>query len=139
MLARPHLCASMRPRREALLVAVGLSLAAAPAAHASFGIQDFTAEVRKADNTTLETQAGAHPFVGVTSFTFNSTATGPDGHVKDVRVDLPPGLISNPQATPRCTAAQFPNCPKETQVGTEQLTAGGGPGPRPRTPPGYHT
>src|SRR4051812_44788068 len=121
--ARPHLCASMRPRREAVLVAVGLFLATAPAAQAAFGIQDFTAEVRKADNTTLETQAGAHPFVGVTSFTFNSTASGPDGHVKDVRVDLPPGLISNPQATPRCTAAQFPSCPKETQVGTEQLTA----------------
>jgi hypothetical protein len=120
----------MRPRREAVLVAVGLILAiAAPAARADFGIQDFTAEVKKADNTTLETQAGAHPFVGVTSFTFNSTASGPDGHVKDVRVDLPPGLISNPQATPRCTAAQFPDCPKETQVGTEHLTAGVGPVP----------
>src|SRR5690349_7226988 len=111
----------MRPRTEAVLVVVGLILAvAAPAAHADFGIQDFTAEVKKADDTTLETQAGAHPFVGVTSFTFNSTASGPDGHVKDIRVDLPPGLISNPQATPRCTAAQFPDCPKETQVGTEQ-------------------
>src|SRR3954452_24731063 len=123
MLARPHLCASMRPRREAVLVAVGLFLAAAPAADAAFGIQDFTAEVRKADNTTLETQAGAHPFVGVTSFTFNTTSSGPDGHVKDIRVDLPPGLISNPQATPHCTAAQFPSCPKETQVGTEDLVA----------------
>jgi hypothetical protein len=102
------------------VVAVGV---AAPAAHADFGIKDFTAEVKKSDNT-LETQAGAHPFVGVTSFTFNNSAlTGPDGHVKDIRVDLPPGLISNPQATPRCTAAQFPSCPKESQVGTEQLTA----------------
>jgi hypothetical protein len=120
----------MRPRRDAVLVAALLTLlVAATPAHADFGIQDFTAEVRKADNTTLETQAGAHPFVGVTSFTFNSTPSGPDGHVKDVRVDLPPGLISNPQATPRCTAAQFPSCPKETQVGTEQLTASVGPVP----------
>jgi hypothetical protein len=115
---------------HALVAAAVLALGfAAPAAHADFGIHDFTAEVRKADNTTLETQAGAHPFVGVTSFTFNSTASGPDGHVKDIRVDLPPGLISNPQATPHCTAAQFPSCPKETQVGTEQLTAGVGPLP----------
>src|SRR3954447_19431322 len=114
----------MRPRMDALVAAAVLALGvAAPAAHADFGIQSFTAEVRKADNTTLETQAGAHPFVGVTSFTFNSTALGPDGHVKDVRVDLPPGLISNPQATPRCTNAQFPSCPRETQLGTEQLTA----------------
>src|SRR4051812_11423778 len=120
----------MRPRMDALVAAAVLALGfAAPAAHAAFGIESFTAEVRKADNTTLETQAGAHPFVGVTSFTFNSTASGPDGHVKDIRVDLPPGLISNPQATPHCTAAQFPNCPRETQVGTEQLTADIGPVP----------
>ena len=122
----------MRPRTDALRVAAVLlftQLIAAAPAHAAFGIESFTAEVRKADNTTLETQAGAHPFVGVTSFTFNSTASGPDGHVKDIRVDLPPGLISNPQATPRCTAAQFPSCPKETQVGTEELTAGVGPVP----------
>jgi hypothetical protein len=122
----------MRPRTDASWVAAvllfALLIAAAPA-HADFGIESFTAEVRKADNTTLETQAGAHPFVGVTSFTFKSTPSGPDGHVKDIRVDLPPGLISNPQATPRCTAAQFPSCPKETQVGTEQLTAGVGPVP----------
>src|SRR3954469_15620337 len=114
----------MRPRMHALVAAAVLALGfAAPAAHADFGIHDFTAEVRKADNTTLETQAGAHPFVGVTSFTFNTTPSGPDGHVKDIRVDLPPGLISNPQATPHCTAAQFPSCPKETQVGTEDLVA----------------
>jgi hypothetical protein len=112
---------------DALVAAAVLALGfAAPAAHAAFGIESFTAEVRKADNTTLETQAGAHPFVGVTSFKFNSTVLGPDGHVKDVRVDLPPGLISNPLATPRCTNAQFPSCPKETQLGTEQLTASGG-------------
>jgi hypothetical protein len=115
---------------DALVAAAVLALGfAAPAAHAAFGIESFTAEVRKADNTTLETQAGAHPFVGVTSFTFNSTASGPDGHVKDVRVDLPPGLISNPLATPRCTNAQFPSCPKETQLGTEELTAMVGPVP----------
>jgi hypothetical protein len=124
---------------DALVAAAVLALGfAAPAAHAAFGIHDFTAEVRKADDTTLETQAGAHPFVGVTAFTFNSTAMGPDGHVKDVRVDLPPGLISNPQATPRCTNAQFPNCPKESQLGTEQLTAGVGPVPVSYTAPVFN-
>ena len=118
----------MRPRREALLVAAVLVLAVATPAHAAFGVSAFSAAV-KDDKGNLVTQAGAHPFVGVTSFTFNSTMTGPDGHVKDIRVDLPPGLISNPLATPRCTAAQFPSCPKETQVGTEQLTAQVGPLP----------
>jgi hypothetical protein len=118
----------MRPRKDALVAAAVLGLGlAAPAAHAAFGIQSFTAEVRKADNTTLETQAGAHPWVGETAFTFNNGPGGPDGHVKNIRVDLPPGLVSNPLATPRCTNAQFPNCPKETQLGTEALTAAVGP------------
>src|SRR5689334_20188697 len=118
----------MRPRMEALAVAAVLSLAVATPAHADFGESSFTAAVKDKDGN-LVTQAGAHPYVGVTSFTFNSTPSGPDGNVKDIRVDLPPGLISNPQATPRCTNAQFPNCPRETQVGTEQLTAQVGPLP----------
>jgi hypothetical protein len=121
----------MRPRRDALLVAAVLLisvLVAATPAHADFGVASFTARVADAADHDV-TQAGAHPFTGTTAFTFNSTAMGPDGHVKDVRVDLPPGLISNPQATPRCTNAQFPNCPRETQLGTEQLTTQIGPVP----------
>jgi hypothetical protein len=115
----------MRLRREAILVAAVLALGFAAPAHAAFGVQNFTAEVWKdAAHTQLETQAGAHPFDGVTSFTFNQTILGnPDGNVQNIRVDLPPGLVSNPEATPRCTDAQFPNCPKETQIGTEQLVA----------------
>jgi hypothetical protein len=113
----------MRPRREALLVAAALLLIAATPAHADFGVSSFKAEVKDATNQPM-TQAGKHPFVGVTSFTFNQTLLGnPDGAVKDVRVDLPPGLISNPEATPRCLDSQFPGCPKETQVGTEDLVA----------------
>src|SRR4051794_37106771 len=117
----------MRPRREAVVVAAVLLLtllAAASPAQAAFGIHSFTAEVKDAANQPV-TQAGAHPFVGVTSFTFNQTLLGnPDGAVRDVKVDLPPGLISNPQATPRCLDSQFPDsCPKESQVGTEDLVA----------------
>src|SRR3954464_13618801 len=112
----------------ALVVAV-IAIWASPAS-AAFGVSSFNAEVRKSDKAgDLETQAGATPFTGVTDFSFNTNGLTPDGNVKDIRVDLPPGLISNPQATPKCTEAQFPNCPKETQVGTEQLTAGGRPRP----------
>lgn len=114
----------MRPRLQGLLVAAVAALGiAAPAANASFGISDFKADVFKADGTTVETQAGAHPFTGVTSFAFNTTALGtPDGNVKDVRVDLPPGLVSNPLATPQCPQESFPSCPADTQLGTETLT-----------------
>jgi hypothetical protein len=92
-------------------------------ASAAFGVSAFNAEVRKSDKAgDLETQAGATPKFGVTDFSFNTNGLLTDGNVKDVRVDLPPGLISNPQATPKCTEAQFPNCPANTQLGTEQLT-----------------
>jgi hypothetical protein len=50
--------------------------------------------------------------------------------IKTLRVDLPPGLTVNPNATPRCSLADFetkigpntvPNCP-ESKVGVEEIT-----------------
>src|SRR6478609_1017488 len=115
----------MRRRMDALLVAAVLLLAAATPAHAAFGVASFAA--RAVDNAMPTphdvTQAGAHPYFGITSFSFNQTILGnPDGAVKNVRVDVPPGLISNPEATPRCSNADFPSCPANTQIGTETLT-----------------
>jgi hypothetical protein len=102
------------------IVATGLALGAlAPAAHAAFGIQAWNAEVRKsATPGDLETRAGSHPFVGVTDFTLNNNAGMADGNVRNVRVDLPPGLMSNPEATSKkCTDSEFPNCPPESKLG----------------------
>lgn len=56
--------------------------------------------------------------------------------IKTLRVDLPPGLTVNPQATPRCSIAAFetkvetepgkfvhaPACGKGSRVGTEEVT-----------------
>ena len=105
-------------------VAVGIS---APAADAAFGVQSFTADVLKQDGHTVETQAGSTPYTGVTDFTLNSTLGMTDEQVKQVRVDLPPGLISNPQATPKCPQSYFPTCAADTQIGTVDLTALGLP------------
>src|SRR4051794_23266736 len=132
----------MRPRREAVVVAAVLLLtllAAATPAHAAFGVSSFTADVKDASDQPVA-QAGAHPFVGVTKFSFNTVPLVgiPDGNVKDIRVDLPPGLISNPQATPRCLDTQFPGCPANTQVGTETLTVGTALLPVPSTVPIYN-
>jgi hypothetical protein len=49
------------------------------------------------------------------------------GHLRDVKIDLPRGMVANPAATPvRCTevelATQFPGCPDESQVGTVTIT-----------------
>lgn len=83
--------------------------------------------------------AGGHPPIGFTQYIVKQEGIGggleiPVGAVKTIRVDLPPGLIVNPLATPeRCTEAQFntplppmagggPSCPAGSVVGEERLT-----------------
>jgi hypothetical protein len=107
--------------RAAILAALLAAALWAPAAHAAFGIKSFSATVLRSDMTTAETQAGAHPYVGITDFSFDASGLIPDD-VRNIRVDLPPGLISNPQATPYCTESNVASCPPETQVGTETIT-----------------
>lgn len=70
-------------------------------------------------DTGYYTQAGGHPFVGVTDF----QVTG--GQTKSVRVDIPAGLISNPQATPKCSDSQLTGsgCLADTQLGVVELHA----------------
>src|SRR4051794_41146309 len=85
----------------ALLIAV-----AAPNAFAADFISGFAADVwHDGAQTVVQTQAGSTPDTGVTDFTVD-TGLGKE-QIKNVRVDLPPGLISNPAATPQCTQAQF--------------------------------
>ena len=115
---------------KSLLVAVLVLGAVAPNAFAAFGVDDnnFIAEVRKSHTPgDLETRAGRTPVDGVTDFTFNTTLAGtPEENVKDIRVDLPSGLISNPMATPLCdkTAANTnpSTCPANTKIGKVELT-----------------
>ncbi len=107
-----------RGARAALAAATLLALQA-PAAYAAFGVESFDARVVDQDGQLAE-QAGDHPFAGYTDIAFNTLPSGaPDGHVKDIRVDVPPGLISNPQAIPQCTDAQLAlsACLPDTQLG----------------------
>lgn len=83
------------------------------------------------------TQAGGHPWALTTTGRFTSEeVTSVGGHVntiptrdpKDIVVDLPPGLLGNPQALPRCPLAQLVNfikCPADTQVGFARLATYG--------------
>jgi hypothetical protein len=70
-------------------------------------------------------ESGGHAFTGVTDFTVGNTAGDPDGTVKDIRVDVPPGLVSNPLATPKCNDAALTagTCPANTQLGIVRLEA----------------
>jgi hypothetical protein len=111
------------------VLAAMLLLGAAPA-RADFGIASFDGSVSDAGGAT-HTQAGGHPAGVTTTFTFNLTEDSlgrpaPDGQVKDIEIDLPPGLIGDPTAVPRCSRARFAegpntNCPAASQVGTSTL------------------
>jgi hypothetical protein len=97
--------------------------------------------------------AGGHPPVGFTQYIIQHETPTPlpsppfplgsvaapikdplaDREIKTLRVDLPPGLTVNPDATPsKCSLAEFlnspaehefvPTCKEETKVGEEEVT-----------------
>jgi hypothetical protein len=112
-----------------------LAGAFAPAARAEFGVAKWEAQTCNestcadaGSHSAFYTQAAGHPGFGITDFAFGYTevlgAKEPDGNVKDVRVDLPPGLGVNPEATGTCTEAQLDafKCPAESQVGVDEAT-----------------
>ncbi|MHB1810310.1 MAG: hypothetical protein ACYCU0_13620 [Solirubrobacteraceae bacterium] len=81
--------------------------------------------------TKFYTQAAGHPQFGITDFRINSKQSGssgethtPEGHVDNVRVDLPPGLAVDPEATELCSEAALKEskCPAGTQVGEDEAT-----------------
>ncbi|HEV7493184.1 NHL repeat-containing protein [Baekduia sp.] len=96
----------------------------APAApRPGFGFKSFDGGVFDQDGNAV-TQAGSHPYEAKTSLSINPTfdAAGhpiPEGVAKDLQVDLPPGLIGDPNAVPTCTQQKFIEftCPNDTAVG----------------------
>jgi hypothetical protein len=86
----------------------------------------------------VDTQAGSHPFQTTFTTVLNqsaetlSTAGHPVGHPagleRDLRYELPPGLIGNPQPFARCTAqqllAKINECPVGSIVGVAITTIG---------------
>jgi hypothetical protein len=108
----------------ALLVTVA-ALCAATAAQAEFGMERFAISARN-QNGTPDVQAGSHPYSLTTTFVLNQPLCNgetcvAEGNLKDARVELPPGFVGDPNATPRCPYQQFANpnvgCPSDTAVG----------------------
>jgi hypothetical protein len=108
---------------------VAFALSVSPA-HAAFGVVPGSFKtVALNQNGTIDTQAGSHPYEYVVSFEFNLEANQePEGHVRDIDVELPPGLVGDPGAVPRCDRRQFegiqPLCSPSTQVGTVHAELG---------------
>jgi hypothetical protein len=103
-----------------------------------FGVEDYGL-IPEAPGGALDTQAGSHPFQ--TSFTVamnqgvddgpiihGKPFTLPAGIAKDLRFNLPPGLVGDPTAIPSCSIGAFlhhvPNgneCPADTAIGVATI------------------
>jgi hypothetical protein len=155
----------MRLRARSLLlgtVACAVVAISAPAAQGAFGVESFFAanckvstcakaaspaeELAKA-KTEGYSQASGHPPFGVTDFKLNRhqiqavpPAFAPEGNLKNLRIDVAPGVSTNPEAVAKCSVANFtsievepvkhifgpPNCPESgvenTVIGENQVT-----------------
>ncbi|HSZ70606.1 MAG TPA: hypothetical protein VK756_09610 [Solirubrobacteraceae bacterium] len=137
--------AGIGPRRGLISLARTMLLAAllagswltlvAPGARAALSVEKWEAGTCKVsscgitseDPSEFYTQAAGHPNFGITNFAFKTRevavdAREPEGKVKDVRVDLPPGLAVNPEAVEACpeTVIEKFECPAASQVGEEE-------------------
>ncbi len=98
-----------------------------------FGIKTFEVSFLNEDGTP-DTQAGSHPYQFVNSFELNSHFKRmesnadspyirlPDGVLRDLKIDLPPGFVGDPNASPKkCTSQELivlgDACQPESRVG----------------------
>jgi hypothetical protein len=106
------------------------------------GQEGFAASVF-ADGGSAASQAASHPYALELSAGFNiggefegqPGVAFPDGDLRNLRIELPPGLLLNPNVLEECSAAQFnaprlspfeagrsgESCPDRSQVGTLEL------------------
>jgi len=98
-------------------------------ARAEFGFVPGSEELSAVDaEGQPENRAGAHPDRLLVKFDLNTLEEEKaDGNVKDIVVDLPPGLTGDPNGVPACPRKVFDGglageeCPSETQVGEARL------------------
>jgi hypothetical protein len=127
----------------ALAIALAATLLIAPAGQAAFEIADFDVTATKVDGS-VDNLAGSHPFALTASIDLELDGPGPysDGDLRDLDLDLPPGLVLNPNVVSTCAASQFEtprgspfqeglsgeSCPDASQVGvvTVRSAHGGG-------------
>ncbi len=102
-----------------------------------FGIKSYEISFQNEDGTP-DTQAGSHPYKFVDLFTLNSHFKRyesnadspyirlPDGVLRNVKIDLPPGFVGNPNAfSQTCTGQELRSegvgCQAESHVGRLNL------------------
>jgi uncharacterized repeat protein (TIGR01451 family) len=114
----------------------------------SFDFPGWDAWFSNADGT-LDTQAGSHPYEATFTFDLANIHCGSAeekisgsacregeeighlhsaGSARNIAVDVPPGLIGDPNAVPQCTRRQLDTekCPDASQIGIATATVEGG-------------
>jgi hypothetical protein len=114
----------MKVHRLIPLLILLAALALPTLAQAGFGIEPGSVTVKATNKDgTVDTLASSHPFAFTVRFKLNTEPDGSTqgGAMRDAIVDLPPGLVGNPQAVPTCSQQDFEgfgaHCPTETQIG----------------------
>ncbi len=103
-----------------------------PGAQTPFGVEAL-ALVPEEEGGAVQAQAGAHPYQLTTTFALNQTADtlSPPALPRNLTFTLPPGLVANAVAFPRCSELDFLSkgggtgfadlCPADTAVGAVLL------------------
>jgi hypothetical protein len=97
-----------------------------------FGVEEFSL-VPEEEGGRIDTRAGSHPFQLTTTFSLNqnSDPASPPGLARNLQFKLPPGLVGNATALPRCSDLDFRHvteggivdlCPGSTAVGVALIT-----------------
>jgi hypothetical protein len=145
----------MQSLGRAVAVALAALTVFASSAQADFGVRpgSFQASMLDSSGSVVgEPQAGAHPFAQQVELAFNTIVhhfpgsgpdPDPDGAVKTIVTDLPPGLVGNTRGVPQCAQSDFPpsdpsgsgpsRCPTASQVGVAASRVGGESGHEPTT------
>ena len=99
---------------------------------AGLGFSNFDGWLVNEDGS-VDTQAGSHPYEFTVEYASNSeglgsggeTPTGGQAHA--LNVNLPPGLVGEPGAVPRCTRAQFDGseCSPASKIGEDFASISG--------------
>jgi len=124
------------------VIALGAALVL-PGGAQAFAITSFQTTVH-GEGQTLDTQAGSHPVALEMSVDLAPQGSGPfpEGDLRDLSFEMPPGLVENPTVLPTCTQVDFQtprespweeslsgeSCPDRAQVGTLTLRSSHGGG-----------
>jgi hypothetical protein len=137
----------------ALVVSALVAVLAPAAAQASFGVEKFFAGNCKEstcgegaippskgeEETKGYRQPGGNVPFGVTDFVLNNKEGEPEGNVRNIRVDVAPGVVTNPQTVTRCSMVDFTgtelapgvflesHCPESSIIGKQFVKVQVGP------------